>query len=177
LPDVAVRLAGPDDIAPIRAVVAEAFAASSLGHQGEAALVSRLFTDGDIDVAVVAEAAGAIVGAAIFSPMRVVADGIPLRASALAPVAVVSRCWRQGIGGRLIRAGLERLSSDGVAISFVLGHPDYYPRFGYDADLARPYRSPYAGPHFMAAHLDKTCPVPASGSADYARAFAPSGDA
>lgn len=164
------------DLDAVCAVVEAAFAASDLGHHGEARLVRDLFADGDIVVAPVAETDAGLVGAALFSRMTAVADGRPRSAAALAPVAVLPDRSNGGVGGMLIRAGLERLRDLGVEISFVLGHPAYYPRFGYRADLARPYRTPYAGPHFMACHLDKALEVPASGRVDYAPAFARMGD-
>ena len=57
--------------------------------------------------------------------------------------------------------------------SFVLGHPDYYPRFGYSTETAHPFASPFAGPHFMALLLDKSVRLPESGRARYAPAFGP----
>jgi putative acetyltransferase len=157
-------------------VVEAAFAASHLGHHGEARLVRELLADGDIVAAPVAETGAGLVGAAVFSRMAVVVDGRPRSAAALAPVAVLPDRWNGGIGGMLIRAGLDRLRDLGVEISFVLGHPAYYPRFGYRAELAGPYRTAYAGPHFMACHLDKALAVPAGGHVDYAPAFARMGN-
>ena len=165
------------DIDAACAVVEAAFAASALGHHGEARLVRMLHADGEIVAATVAELDDQIVGMALFSRMAVVADGRPLVAAALAPVAVLPELWQRGIGGALIRAGHDLLRDKGVAISFVLGHPGYYPRFGYDAALAAPYRSAYAGRHFMACYLDSAVPLPESGVADYAPAFARMEDA
>jgi putative acetyltransferase len=51
--------------------------------------------------------------------------------SFLAPLAVVPRFQKQGIGGSLIKKGLELLSKSGVDLVFVVGHPEYYPRFGF----------------------------------------------
>jgi putative acetyltransferase len=112
-----------------------------------------------------------ITGHALFSRMAVVADGVPWRAAALAPVAVHPGAQRGGTGGALIQTGLDQLRAMGIAASFVLGHPAYYPRFGYSADAAAPFASPYAGPHFMALLLDKSLQIPKSGRADYAAAF------
>ncbi|MGB7411618.1 MAG: GNAT family N-acetyltransferase, partial [Sphingopyxis granuli] len=76
----------------------------------------------------------------------------------------------RGIGAALIRAGLDALRAQGVAISFVLGNEAYYPRFGYSPDLAARFASPFAGPHFMAMMLgDKAWPE--RGRAKYAPAF------
>jgi putative acetyltransferase len=53
------------------------------------------------------------------------------RVSILAPLAVVPKFQKQGIGGKLVKKGLEILSKSGVDIVFVLGHPEYYPRHGF----------------------------------------------
>ncbi len=56
-------------------------------------------------------------------------------------------------------------------MAFVLGENAYYERFGYDASLAEPFASPYAGPHFMACALDGTISRPQTGVAIHASAF------
>lgn len=143
-----------------------------MGHNGEADLVRALYADGDVECSLVAELDGALIGHVLFSKMAVEADGIPLRAAGLAPVAVLPGAQHKGVGAALIRNGLEQLSADRFRISFVLGHPDYYPRFGYRAELAAPFASPFAGAHFMAVHLDSGLALPQRGSAEYAPAFA-----
>jgi putative acetyltransferase len=168
---VLIRDATRDDFGGVDAVHVAAFESTSFGHQGEAALVRAVHADGDALVSLVAELDGRIVAHALFSRMRVEADGVLLRAAALAPVGVLPALHGTGIGSALIRAGLERLREHGIEISFVLGHPDYYPRFGYSAAAALPFASPYAGPHFMALWLDKPPRLPESGTAAYAPAF------
>lgn len=54
-----------------------------------------------------------------------------LSVSFLAPLAVLPRFQKQGIGGSLIKKGLELLSQSGVDLVFVVGHPGYYPRYGF----------------------------------------------
>lgn len=166
-----IRAATAADADTIDALVRAAFAGTDFGHQGEAELVRMLEVDGDALVSLVAEADGAIVGHVLFSRMAVEADGAPLSAAGLAPVSVAPERQGQGIGGALIRAGLDALRGQGVRMSFVLGHADYYPRFGYSPDLAARFASPFAGPHFMAMMLDDTA-RPVAGRADYAPAFA-----
>ena len=60
---------------------------------------------------------------------------------------------RQGVGSQLIREGLAMCRQRGPRIVVVLGHADYYPRFGFSAALAERLRSPLPGPHFMALEL------------------------
>jgi putative acetyltransferase len=169
--DIGIRAATAADAGAIDAVIRAAFAATEFGHQGEAELVRMIEADRDARVSLVAERRGAIVGHVLFSRMDVEADGAALSGAGLAPVSVVPACQGQGIGDALIRAGLNALREQGVAIGFVLGHESYYPRFGYSPDLAARFASPFAGPHFMAMMLDSDAPWPLGGRADYAPAF------
>ena len=133
----------------------------------EADLVDRLRADGDAMVSLVAVESGTIVGHVMFSRMAA-----PFRALGLAPVAVLEAHRRKGIAARLIEEGLKRAAQDGWEGVFVLGDYHYYGRFGFTAEAAAPFVSPYAGPHFMALALNaKTLPA-RSGRVDYASAFA-----
>ncbi|MDZ3833484.1 MAG: N-acetyltransferase [Sphingopyxis sp.] len=172
MPDpLCIRPAAATDDAAIQALIRTAFAATEYGHQGEAELVHRLADDGDVLLSLVAERDRAIVGHVLFSRMDVEADGVSLSGAGLGPVATAPDVQGQGIGGSLIRAGLQTLRERGIAISFVLGHQDYYPRFGYVPELAARFTSPFAGPYFMAMMLDSGAAWPQGGRADYAPAF------
>lgn len=72
------------------------------------------------------------VGHILFSRARLTEPDNALSIAILAPMAVVPEAQRQGIGGKLIEAGLHRLSETGVDLVFVLGHPEYYPRHGFE---------------------------------------------
>lgn len=126
---------------------------------------------GDAVVSIVAEDDD-IIGHVLFSRMEVRADGRPLDALGLAPVAVVPGRQSQGIGGALIEAGLRRASELGADIVFLVGEPGYYRRFGFKASAAEPFASPYAGPYFQALALAGDYARPDSGKAGYAPAFA-----
>lgn len=168
---VTIRAAAEADHNVIDAVHRAAFAGTVYGYQGEADLVRMIEADGDALVSLVAERDGEIVGHILFSRMDVEADGKAMSAAGLAPVAALPEAQGQGIGDALIRAGLASLRDQGVAISFVLGHETYYPRFGYSPELAARFASPFAGPHLMAMMLDSDAAWPLGGRADYAPAF------
>ncbi len=72
-----------------------------------------------------------IVGHILFSPVSVEQAADNLRAAGLGPMAVVPEHQRRGIGSLLIRKGLEYCRRAGIQAVVVLGHPDYYPRFGF----------------------------------------------
>lgn len=92
--------------------------------------------------ALVAEADGAPVGHISFSPVSC-GDADNFVGVVLAPLAVHPKFQKQGIGARLVEAGMQRLSELGVGIVFVYGDPSYYGRFGFDADIAARYVPPY----------------------------------
>jgi putative acetyltransferase len=167
-----IRAATAADAEAIDAVIRAAFAGTDFGHQGEAELVRMIEADGDTLVSLVAERHGAIVGHVLFSRMDVEADGAALSGAGLAPVSVAPDSQGEGIGDALIRTGLGALREQGIAISFVLGHETYYPRFGYAPELAARFASPFSGVHFMAMMLADGAAWPRVGRADYAPAFA-----
>ena len=120
-----IRIETRTDHDEIRRVITAAF-----GVPGEAALVDALRINGGLTLSLVAESEGKIVGHIAFSPVTV-GDSAKLNAIGLGPMAVLPECQRQGIGSRLIKEGRTRLRDDGHRIVVVLGHPDYYPRFGF----------------------------------------------
>lgn len=140
-----IRPAEPADHAAIRAVVAAAFA-----QAGEADLVDALRADGDALLELVAVQDGAVVGHILFSPL---ATDNGRRLAALAPLAVQPGRQKDGLGTALMEEGHRRLAAAGVEAVIVLGHPAYYPRVGYSAELARTVASPFEGPSFMALEL------------------------
>ena len=96
----------------------------------EAALVDRLRVSCDNHLAFVAVANGDVVGHIVFSPSTV--DGCEVSGMGLAPMAVLPAYQRKGIGSQLVRHGLEHLRQSGCPFVIVVGHPDYYPRFGFE---------------------------------------------
>lgn len=163
---MSIRPAAPGDAAAIRAVLIAAFPTTV-----EADLVEALTRDGDATVSLVAERAGEVVGHVLLSRMRVSGDGRAFRAVGLGPVGVLPGFQGGGIGAGLIKGALAIARATGEALVFVLGEPDYYRRFGFSAEAAAPFASPYAGPYFMALALRPGFVLPAAGEAAYARAF------
>lgn len=143
-----IRHARPADHAAIRAVNEAAFA-----QPDEARLIEALRAAGDVMFELVAEADGSVVGHILFS--RLWADRTELIA-ALAPMAVHPEHQRKGLGGRLIEMGIDTCREFGAHAVIVLGHPEYYPRFGFSAEAATKVASPYSGsPAFMALELER----------------------
>ena len=88
---------------------------------------------------------GQIVGHILFSRVAIVTRDGTLDALSLAPMAVLPSDQRRGIGSRLVEAGLKASRERGHRIVVVLGHPEFYPRFGFSAEVARPLESPFGG--------------------------------
>lgn len=146
---VTVRPEAPTDYDAIREVNEAAFKGLE-----EADLVESLRRDRVVLLSLVAELDGQVVGHILFSRMSIDSpDGAIVAAAALAPMAVAPEHQRQGIGGRLIRHGLDRLRSLDERIVIVVGHPEYYPRFGFSSALARSLESPFPAEAFMAFEL------------------------
>ncbi|MDQ8758043.1 N-acetyltransferase [Sphingosinicella sp. LHD-64] len=162
-----IRPAEPPDAAAIRAVHLAAFPTAT-----EADLVAALDRDGDTVVSLVGETQGEIVGHALLSRMRVTGGGRDRRAVALAPVGVRPDFQGAGVGRRLIEGALAIARATGEELVFVLGEPAYYGRFGFSAEAAAPFASPYAGPYFMALALKEGPALHEKGEAAYAPAFA-----
>lgn len=119
----------------------------------EADLVDCLRSDGVVLLSLVAELEKRIVGHVLFSRMWIDGVGGPVPATALAPVAVLPAYQRRGIGERLIRSGLDCLREKHEQIVIVLGHPEYYSRFGFSSEKARSLESPFPREAFMALEL------------------------
>lgn len=146
---------------------------SAFGSPGEARLVDRLRREADPVVSLVAEDHGVVVGHIMFTPVTL-PDHPHLRAMGLGPMAVVSTHRRQGVGSALVRSGLERCKQMGFGAAVVLGHPDYYPRFGFRPAATHGLACEFAAPAeaFMAVELQPNYLAAASGIVSYHAAFA-----
>ncbi len=136
---IEIRLEQPQDISVIHALTLAAFTRADADGQMEADLNNRLRDNGKLLLSLVAELDGQVVGHVAFSPARIAFDGKTSAVSetaevyvvALGPIAVQPDHQRQGIGSQLILKGFEMLASQSHQLIFLLGHPGYYPRFGF----------------------------------------------
>jgi putative acetyltransferase len=148
--------------------------AAASGEPETVELVRRLRTDGDALLSLVAEAGTRIVGHIMMSRISIGAAGSHIAAVALAPLMVDPKYQNKGIGSSLTRVALERCRDAGENIVFVLGHPTYYPRFGFSADLAQHLQIPFnlkVPGAFMALELEPGALKGISGRVKYAEAF------
>ena len=121
-----IRFEQVTDIPAIHLLNCEAFESPT-----EADLVDVLRARAEEVISLVAEEAGDVVGHILFSPVTLPGTA-SLKAMALAPMAVRPARQRVGIGSALVRRGLEECRRRGIAAVVVVGHPEYYPRFGFE---------------------------------------------
>ena len=148
--NVIIRNETESDFDAIRTLNSQAF-----GQDGEGRLVDALRSGGYAELSLVAmdttaSDRGSVVGHILFSRIHIDCGDREVAALSLAPMAVLPSRQRQGIGGALIREGLQRCSlsakNAGPGIVIVLGHADYYPQFGFCASLAEPLTAPFDVP-------------------------------
>ncbi len=141
---------------------------ASFPGTGEALLVNRLRSDGDIVLSLVAEDGGVVVGYVAFSRLTVEGGFEPFSAVALAPLAVYPEYQQQGIATQLIRESHACLAALGETLSVVLGEPGYYGRFGYHHKRAGRFECEYQSPFLMALSFGS---APSEGRLVYPAAF------
>jgi putative acetyltransferase len=126
---IAIRPETPDDYAAVRAVNLAAFDTSAEADLADAMREAPEYVP---ELSLVAELDSRIVGHALFSEVTVEqASGKRITALSLGPIAVLPDHQSQGIGTQLIEAGHQRGRERGYPFVVLIGHPWYYPRFGY----------------------------------------------
>ena len=161
---IEIREEQPDDIPAIQDVNRRAF-----GQDQESNLVDALRTNHAVLLSLVATLGDRVVGHILYSPA--VIGGV--EGAALAPMAVVPEHQRQGIGSRLVSAGNQKLKEAGCPFIIVVGHADFYPRFGFSPARVRGITCEWDVPDdvFMVLALDPVKTTGMTGMAEYRREF------
>ncbi len=133
--NVLIRDETKDDIDAITEVTVAAFESLEISNHTEQFVIEALRCAGALTLALVAEVDGRVVGHIAFSPVAI-SDGAD-DWYGLGPVSVLPMYQRMGIGKALIQEGLSRLKGLGAKGCCLVGHPQYYKRFGFEniADL------------------------------------------
>lgn len=135
--------------------------------------MDKLRADQLVITSLVAVSDQEIVGHIYFSDLPIETPEGTIPGSSLAPMCVKPTLQRTGIGAALVRKGLEICRDRGYVAVIVLGHPAYYPRFGFSAAVAADLASPYsnAGEAFMAHELIPGALTGVRGTVRYPDAF------
>ena len=138
-----IREATDIDLNDVLIVEKEAF-----GYDKEANLVKDLLSDPSAKplYSYLAINDGRAVGHILFTSAHIENTQNGASISLLAPLAVIPDFQKQGVGGKLIEHGLQNLAGSGVDLVLVLGHPDYYPRYGFKPAGVRGFEAPYPIP-------------------------------
>ena len=166
--DLTIRDERPTDCGGIFRVNREAF-----GRDAEAKLVDAVRAGGYCRVSLVAEVDGQVVGHVLFSQLPIRTQAGVVGSLSLAPMAVIPGWQRKGIGSALVREGLRVARERSHESVVVLGHAEFYPRFGFSAAIAKRLASPFpdAGAHWMASELVPGALAGVSGNVEYPPPF------
>jgi putative acetyltransferase len=126
--DIKIRQESAADSAEVLEVIRLAF-----GRSAESQLVEKFRQNPNYipELSLVAEYEGHVIGHILFFPIEVKVDNEALQTLVLAPLSVHPIYQRRGVGGELAKAGLATVKQRGYPSVLVLGHPNYYPRFGF----------------------------------------------
>ena len=163
-----IRIEKSTDVDKIWNINAEAFET-----EAETNLVNALRDSGVSYISLVAEKDNELVGHILFTPVELVGDDTGLKLMGLAPMSVVPKVQNRGIGSVLVEAGIEQCVSKGFDAIAVLGHPEYYPKFGFVPSVKYDIKSEYDVPDeaFMMLELTKGSLQGKQGSIKYHEAF------
>jgi putative acetyltransferase len=153
------------DVSAIEAVTISAFENAPHTSHTEQYIVEALRKAGALTISLVVETDGIIVGHVAVSPVSI-SDRTPAWFG-LGPISVAPEYQRRGVGSRLMREGLRVLREQGAAGCVVLGEPEYYGRFGFEADPNLFHKDVPPG-YFQAISIDSSRP---HGSVSYHEAF------
>jgi len=153
-----------EDIAAIREVNRRAFEQDLEGH-----IVDALRANGAALLSLVGKVGGRVAGHIMYSPITV--NGV--EGAALGPMSVLPEHQRQGIGSALVHAGSRRLKESGCPFVIVLGHAEFYPKFGFVPATTRGITCEWDVPDdvFMVLVLDESKMDRARGRAQYRHEF------
>ena len=160
------------DIEKVRKLNEKAFT-QAFGQAPEAALVDRLRENCVNILSLVAVQNDQVIGHIYFSPVKISGDKI-IEGMGLGPMAVLPEFQRRGIGSQLVQAGIEMLKRRGYTFIIVLGHPEYYPRFGFKRASHSGIRSQWEGvpdEAFMIRILNEEAMIGVYGIARYRNEF------
>lgn len=104
---------------------------AAFNTDAEANLVNALRDSGNPFISLVAEEDNNIAGHILFTPVELIGNNSGLKLMGLAPMAVLPKFQKKGIGSQLVKKGIENCTAQGYDAIVVLGHAEFYPKFGF----------------------------------------------
>ncbi|GEC93613.1 GNAT family N-acetyltransferase [Brevibacillus brevis] len=175
--DMRIRVEQVDDYSVTEQVVKNAFANAEFTDHKEHELVSRIRKSDAfipaLSLVAIDEENQKIVGHILLSKINIRNDNQSIESLALAPVSVLPDHQSKGIGKKLILEALQKAKELGYQSVVVLGHPGYYPKFGFQKASRWGIKAPFEVPDevFMALELRENALANVSGVVEYSRAF------
>jgi len=168
--DIQIRRERPDDFQQVARVIEMAF-----GQKNEAVLVEKLRRNKKYvsKLSIVADYNGSVVGHILFFPIVIRRGDEEKESLALAPLSVSPEFQKMGVGGRLVEEGLRTAQELGYRSVIVLGHPEYYSRFGFVPARKWGITPPFSVPDdaFRARELLAGALIDAGGVVEYPEEF------
>ena len=163
-----IRKETPEDTLAVRYINKQAF-----GRDVEPDLIDKLRKRRGFVLSLVAVEENRVVGHILFTPITIESESASVTAVALGTMSVLPEHQRQDIGSQLVRAGLEELKKDRHEIVIVIGHPEYYPRFGFSPASKYGINCEFEVPDevFMALELSEGALDKVSGTVKYQPEF------
>ncbi|QWI17768.1 N-acetyltransferase [Bacillus wiedmannii] len=172
---VTIRQEQQSDYKKTEEVVQQAFLKEEFSDKTEHELVSRIRKcDAFIPELSIVAVNEEIVGHILLSKIKIEQGATSVESLALAPVSVARGHQKKGIGGKLIGAALEKAKELGYGSVVVLGHPEYYPKFGFKKASEWNIKAPFEVPEevFMVVELRENALEGVEGVVQYSSAFA-----
>lgn len=167
---IVIRAETVDDYAKIREINNRAF---NQDTEGELIENLRKKKEYIAELSLVAEYKNQLIGHILFFPLSIIGKNKRFPTLALAPMSVLPEFQNKGIGGKLIKEGLKVAEQLGFTSVIVLGHPEYYPKFGFEKASTWNIKPPFDAPDdaFMAIELVENALIDASGMLEYPQEY------
>jgi len=166
---IRIREEMPDDYGQIRHVNDQAFKCPDEGR-----IVDQIRAKEKEIISLVAQIEEKVVGHILYSPVWIDCDQTPIKGMGLAPMAVLPEYQNKGIGSMLVKEGLRRLQEREYPFVIVVGHPEYYPRFGFERASKYKLKCQWdgvPGEAFMAIIMNRSVMKDVKGIAKYMEEF------
>ncbi|MGY3717781.1 GNAT family N-acetyltransferase [Sutcliffiella cohnii] len=175
--NIFIREEQTQDYKNVEQVIKSAFANVSISDQTEHNLVANIRNSGayirELSLVAIDKDTEQIVGHILYSKIAIINEEHSIESLALAPVSVIPTYQKKGVGKLLIEESLRIASKQGYESVIVLGHPNYYPKFGFQKASRWGIKAPFHVPDevFMALELKKDALKNVSGVVEYSKAF------